>query len=211
MNPSKSFLPFVFFLFFAFLFAGCFEYEETITIRQDGSGEMAVHYFGPSDSDLDVDGFKLNAKDEREMREHIERKFSRPGLRLKSYDSRVKGEAQHVYFTVTFDQFTNLAKARWWDDQDIDAGQRAGRNFWRRTLKDRDRDWEKESSRFGEWLKDQIAEELEDHIKLRFVIETGGEIDETNARDRMTHRAVWRFDGGDLLKPEGLEMRISWK
>jgi hypothetical protein len=99
-NPSKSFLPAVLFLFLAFFLAGCFEYEETITIRKDGSGEMAVHYFGPSDSDLDVDGFKLNAKEEREMREHIERKFSRPGLRLKNYqwDSSIRGKIMMLHF-----------------------------------------------------------------------------------------------------------------
>jgi len=153
----------------------------------------------------------VNAKDEREMREQIERKFNRPGMRVKNYDSRVKNDQQHVYFTVTFDEFSNLAKVRWWDDQDLEAGQRAGQNFWKRIWKDGDRDRDKEESRFGEWLKGKIAEELEDHIKLRFVVETGGEIIETNARDRMPHRAVWRFDGGDLLKPEGLDMRLTWK
>jgi hypothetical protein len=110
-----------------------------------------------------------------------------------------------------FDQFSNLAKARWWSDQDIDAGQRNDRNFWKRTLKDADNDRSSESSRLGEWVKEKIADELEDHIKLRFVIETDGEIVETNARNHLPHRAVWRFDGGDLLKPEGLDMRIAWK
>ena len=211
MNFKKLFLPFSLFIFFAFFISGCFEYEETLTIRKDGSGEMAVHYFGPEDSDLDLDGFKLNAKDEQKSREYLERKFSGPGLRLKSYESKIRGEEQHVYFTVAFDQFTNLARARWWDDQNLDAGQRAGKNFWRRQIKDDDHDWEKERSRFGDWLKEEIADELADHLKLRFVIETEGEIVETNARDRMPHRAVWRFNGGDLLKPEGLDMRLTWK
>jgi len=43
------------------------------------------------------------------------------------------------------------------------------------------------------------------------VIETDGEIIDTNARDRMPRRVVWRFNGGDLLKPEGLDMRLTWK
>ncbi len=208
MKLKKSFLPFFLFIFIVFL-SGCFEYEETITIRRDGSGEMAVHFFGPEDSDMEVDGFKLSKK-EREMREQIEKKFSAPGVRLKSYESKIKGDAQHVYFTVTFDQFANLAQVRWFDDQEIDAGRREGRNFWSRTLSDGSRDSEEES-RFGEWLKEKIADELADHIKLRFAIETDGEIIATNARDRMARRAVWRFDGADFLKPAGLEMQVSWK
>jgi len=59
--------------------------------------------------------------------------------------------------------------------------------------------------------KDKVADELGDHLKFRFVIETDGEITESNARDHTAHRAVWRFDGGDLLKPEGLDMRLTWK
>jgi hypothetical protein len=211
MKPLKSFVTFGLFILFAFFLAGCFEYEETITIRKDGSGEMAVHYFGPTDSDINLDGFKLGAKDYREMREQIERKFNGAYTRVKSYDSRVKNDQQHVYFTVTFDQFANLAKVRWWDDHNIDAGQRAGQNFWKRTWRDRNRDEDEKNSGFGEWLKEKIADELEDHIKLRFVVETDGEIVETNAPDHMPHRAVWRFDGGDLLKPEGLDMRLAWK
>jgi hypothetical protein len=210
MNPQKSFLLFCLLSCGLFFLIGCFEYEETITIHKDGSGEMAIHYFGPKDSDINMDGFKLGAEDQREMREQIERKFTGPGLRVKSYDSRVKNDQQHVYFTVAFEQFTNLAKARWWDDQELEAGQRAGQNYWNRIWKDRG-DWDKEDSRFGEWVKEKVADELEDHIKLRFVVETDGEITETNARDRMPHRAVWRFDGGDLLKPQGLDMRLAWK
>lgn len=211
MNLKKSTLPFILFAFLSFFLAGCFEYEETITIRQDGSGEMAVHYFGPTDSDLNVDGFKLNTKEDREMREQLERKFSRPGLRLKSYHSHAQGDEQHVNFTVTFDQFTNLARARWWGDQDIDAGQRDGRNYWKRLLKKNEHEWDKDESRFGEWVKEKVADELEDHIKLRFVVVTDGEISDTNAHDRTAHRAVWRFDGGDLLKPEGMHMKVTWK
>ena len=211
MNPAKSFFPFSLFILLSFFLAGCFEYEETITIRKDGSGEMAVHYFGPENSDIDVDGFKLNTKDEQKSREYLERKFSGPGLRLKNYDSHMRGNEQHVNFTVAFVQFTNLARARWWGDQNLDAGQRAGKNFWQRRIKDDDHNWEKEKSRLGEWLKEEIADELADHIKLRFMIETDGEIIDTNARDRMPRRAVWRFDGGDLLKPEGLDMRVTWK
>ncbi|MCI0690374.1 hypothetical protein L0337_00035 [candidate division KSB1 bacterium] len=208
MNLKKSLLPFFLFIFVFFL-SGCFEYEETITIRKDGSGEMAVHFFGPEDSDMEVDGFKLGKK-EREMREQIERKFSAPGVRVKSYESKIKGDAQHVYFTVAFDQFASLARVRWFDDQKIDAGRWDGRNSWRRTLSSGDHHSDEES-RFGEWLKEKIADELADHIKLRFAIETDGEITDTNARDRMPHRAVWRFDGADFLKPEGLEMKVSWK
>jgi hypothetical protein len=208
MRLKKSSLPFFLFIFFLFL-AGCFEYEETITIHKNGSGEMTVHFFGPEDSDIDIDGFKLGKK-EREMREQIEKKFSAPGVRVKNYESKVKGDAQHVYFTVAFDQVASLARVRWFDDQEIDAGRRDGRNFWRRTLSSKDHN-SGDESRFGEWLKEKIADELADHIKLRFIIETDGEVIDTNARDRMPQRAVWRFDGADFLKPEGLEMRISWK
>lgn len=211
MIRKKSFLPFGLFAVLSFLLAGCFEYEETITIHKDGSGEMAVHYFGPADSDMNVDGFKLNAKEDRELREQLERKFSHPGLRVKDYRSHTRGDEQHVNFTVTFDQFTSLARANWWGDQDIDAGQRDGRKYWKRLLKENDHDWDKDEGAFGEWVKDKVADELEDHIKLRFVIETDGEISDTNSRDRMPHRAVWRFDGGDLLKPEGMDMRVTWK
>jgi hypothetical protein len=208
MSLKKSFLPFFLFILVIFL-SGCFEYEENIAIRKDGSGEMAVHFFGPEDSDMEVDGFKLGKK-EREMREQIEKKFSAPGVRVKSYESKIKGDAQHVYFTVAFDQIANLAQVRWFDDQEIDAGRRDGRNSWRRTLSSGDRHSDDES-RFGEWLKEKIADELADHIKLRFAIETDGEIIDTNARDHMPHRAVWRFDGADFLKPEGLEMKLTWK
>jgi hypothetical protein len=207
MSSQKSFLPFVFFIF-VFLLSGCFEYEENLTIRKDGSGELAVHYAGPEDSDIDVDGIKLSTKN-RELREQIERKFNRPGLQVKNFDNRLKGDEQHIYFTVAFDQLTNLAKVRWWDDHQIDAGQRAGHYYWQRTLK-HDHDTE-ENSRFGRWLKEEIAEELSQHIKLRFVIETDGEIIETNARDRTPHRVVWRFDGGDFVNSEVLEMKLAWK
>lgn len=208
MSLKKSLLPFFLFILAVFL-AGCFEYEETITIRKNGSGEMAVHFFGPEDSEMDVNGFKLGKK-EREMREQIERKFSAPGVRVKSYESKIKGDAQHVYFTVAFDQFASLARVRWFDDQEIDAGRWEGRNSWRRRLSSGDHHSDEES-RFGEWLKEKIADELADHIKLRFAIETDSEIIDTNARDRMPHRAVWRFDGADFLKHEGLEMKVSWR
>lgn len=199
------------FIFFAFCLAGCFEYEETVTIHKDGSGEMAVHYFGPEDSDLDVDGFKINTKDEQKLRHDLERRFSGPGLRLKSYHSHTRGDEQHVNFTVSFEQFTNLARVRWWSDQILEAEQRDGKNYWKRLLKKHDRDWDEDHSGLGEWIKEKVADELADHIKLRFVIETDSEIVDTNARDHMPHRAVWRFDGGDLVKPEGLDMRVSWK
>jgi len=211
MQRKKSFFLFSLFIFFSFFLSGCFEYEETITIRQDGAGEMAVHYFGPEDSDIDVDGFKLNTKDEEKTRDYLERKFSGPGLRLKNFRSYARGDEQHVTFTVTFEQFTNLARARWWDDQTLDLEQRDGKNYWKRQLKDRDHDRDKDSGQFGEWVKEKMADELADHLKLRFVIETDGEIIDTNARDRMPRRVVWRFDGGDLLKPEGLDMRVTWK
>lgn len=211
MSRQKNLLLFSIFILLSFFLSGCFEYEETITIRKDGSGEMAVHYFGPEDSDLNVDGFKLNTKDEEKTRDYLERKFSGPGLRVKSCRSYTRGDAQHVNFTVTFEQFTNLARARWWNDQSLDAEQRGGKNYWRRQLNDRDHDWNKHEGQFGEWVKEKVADELADHIKLRFVIETDGEILDTNARDRMPRRVVWRFDGADLLKPEGLDMRVSWK
>lgn len=204
MNRKNSFLLFI----FLFLLVGCFEYEENLTIRKDGSGELAVHYSGPEDSDFDVDGVKLSTKN-RELREQIERKFNRPGLQVKNFDNRLKGDEQHVNFTVAFDQLTNLAKVRWWDDHRIDAGRRDGRYYWQRTLK-HDHEAE-ENSTFGKWLKEEIAEELSQHIKLRFVIETDGEIIETNARDRTSHRAVWRFDGGDFVNSEVLEMKLAWK
>ena len=211
MHFKKTVLSFILFVFLSFLLSGCFEYEETITIRHDGSGEMVVHYFGPEDSDINVDGFKLNTKDEQKMRDNLERRFSGPGLRLKSYRSHTRGDEQHVNFTVTFEQFTNLARVRWWSDQSLDAEQRDGKNYWKRRLKNHDKDWDKDSGGFGEWVKEKVADELADHIKLRFVIETAGEIVDTNARDRMSRRAVWRFDGGDLVKPEGLDMRLTWK
>ncbi|MDZ7290919.1 MAG: hypothetical protein ONB44_14815 [candidate division KSB1 bacterium] len=195
------------FLIAVFIFlTGCFfEYEETITIRRDGSGEMAVHYAGDADSDMSFDGIKLS-KSEREMREQIEQKFTGPGVRLKNYDSQIKDEDRHVYFTVTFEQLPDLARLDWWDNQRIDAG----KNYWKRTLKTDDNDPDHDS-RFEEWLKEQIAEELEKHIKLRFTVETAGEITETNARDFTPHRAVWRFDGADFLRKQDLRMRVSWK
>lgn len=211
MHSPKRVLVFILFVLLCFLLTGCFEYEETITIRKDGSGEMAVHYFGPEGSDLDVDGFKLNTKDEQKTRDNLERRFSGPGLRLKSYHSHTRGDEQHVNFTVTFEQFTNLARVRWWSDQNLEAQQRDGKNYWERRLKSHDHDWDKDSGGLGEWVKEKVADELADHIKLRFVIETDSEIIDTNARDRMPHRAAWRFDGGDLVKPEGLDMRLTWK
>ena len=210
VKVPRNFL-FFFFIALSFFLAGCFEYEETITIRQDGSGEMAVHYAGPADSDIDVDGFKVGAKDRKEMRDQIEKKFNVPGLRLKNYDEKLKGDEQHVYFTVAFDQFTSLPRARWWGDQQIDAGQKAGRYFWQRRLKTGDHDSDADNSKFGQWVKVMIADELEHHIKLRFTLETDGEIVEANSRDQMPHRVVWRFDGADLLNPEGLEMKVSWQ
>jgi hypothetical protein len=187
---------------------GCFEYEERIIIRRDGSGEMEVHYAGDADSDMNLDSFSLS-KNDREMREKIEEKFNAPGLRVKSYHSKIKGDERHVYFTVAFDDFTRLARLHWWEDQRIDAGMKAGRHYWKRVLPgDDDPD---DEGRFGRWLKGKIADELEAHIKFRFVIETDGEVIETNSRNRSRHRVVWHFDGADLLDPRGMEMKLTWR
>jgi hypothetical protein len=207
-NVRQLFLPGML-IILAVFFTGCFEYEERIVINRDGSGEMEVHYSGDADSDMNLDSFSLS-KDDWEMREKIEDKFTAPGVRVKSYHSKIKGNDRHVYFTVAFDDFTRLARVRWWNDQHIEAGEKAGRHYWNRMLPG-DNDPDDENSRFERWLKGKIADELEAHLKFRFVVETDGEIIEANSANRSPHRVVWHFNGADLLDPHGMEMKLSWR
>ncbi len=94
--------------------AGCINYEETLTLKSDGSGEMLMHY---SISEQLSSMMALGGGQQEEGKNEMPFKFKEneiraglqaEGVQVKKIEMKAEGGQQHVYVTVDFKKVTDL-------------------------------------------------------------------------------------------------------
>jgi hypothetical protein len=93
------------------LVPGCINYEEEVTLKRDGSGEVAMHYW--MDTSFIEAMTQFSSGDDESMpfsEEDVKERYEgKPGIELKSFRSEKKEGDTHAYITLAFDSVDALA------------------------------------------------------------------------------------------------------
>ena len=90
---------------FPILNAGCFEYDEMIFMKVDGSGELMIHDQAEKDMKFENLYFPTDLYD---VKDNIKRNYLSGGLTEKFHEIRQKEDLTHVYMEFEFDSLALL-------------------------------------------------------------------------------------------------------
>lgn len=99
-------------------FAGCINYEEDLTLKSDGSGEMLMHY---SISEQLSSMIAMSGGQQQEGKDEMPFKFKEneirdalqaDGVQVKKVEMKAEGGLQHVYVTINFKKITDLNQTK---------------------------------------------------------------------------------------------------
>jgi len=183
-----------------FFIAGCFTYEETIIINEDGSGRMMVHYYGLKKSDIDSDDINLYLGNEEEIRYKILDDYTTDKVKLTDFYVRERGTSKHVYFTVEFPSFSELNKTYKFRRNPV-IFRRDDEIYFRRVFEfDDDPDFAHSENGFEAFIKSAVKETVLDRIKFKFEVEMPERVLDSNSnRMNLKKVALWKYTLGDLL------------
>lgn len=204
--------PVALFLLTSLIFvSGCFEYEERITLKKDGSGSLEVEYWTLSDLHFDDDSLKLPS-DEKDLRKEIEEKYTSDKVKLKDFDSNKEDKSHHVRFKVVFDNLLDLNEIPQFHENKIQF-ERSGKKFKfcrKIMMKDLNMDEDEGPSNLLEHFIVNLVEEGLSNIKFRFEIETPYDINESNATFTPgDNRAVWKFRLSDVMYQKEVDLTFE--
>ena len=92
-----------FFILVSVVSQGCFEYEEKIIMKNDGSGELFIHYQTERDMKFETLYFPT---DIYEVKYNIEKNYERDGLKSQSQKVIQKEDVTHVYMDFNFENLS---------------------------------------------------------------------------------------------------------
>jgi hypothetical protein len=200
------------------LLPGCFEYDEVIRIRPDGSGEILVHYSAPgpaSSAEASVDPALPLPFDE----EGVRSLFASGPLLVRSVRVRDEEGRTVVDFTLDFEHLEDLRRLRGFPGHRIEVTETETSLIVTRTIDP----VPGPGSRAGEGgeglLRNLLGGIAAGSSRLAFrvelpmeVVSTDGELSsiewEENDRSAGMKTITWRFTGADLATT-GLALRIE--
>ena len=154
--------------------AGCINYEEDLTLKSDGSGEMLMHYSiseqlssmmamggGQQQDGKDEMPFKFK---ENEIRDALQA----DGVQVKKVEMKAEGGQQHVYVTVNFKKITDLNQTKTFKEMPFEWGEEGKVIVFRHILKNKNpqADGSGESTQMG----DQMAQAMLGNAAFSFKI-----------------------------------------
>ena len=173
---------------------GCINYEQTTTIKSDGSGSMEIHYW--INESIALTGSQGNFAFDKE---NVNKQYEAIGIKVK--DVRIESisadSTRHVRVKLDFADITQLSKA---------AGFKSSGFEWTRdgnriTFKQNHHTSGENSESFGL-----------DKFTFTYVYTFPGEIISTNATSFSGRRAEWKFKLSDLSSDRSLiaVIAVSW-
>lgn len=196
------------------LISGCFEFEDVITIRNDGSGTLAVHYSSYKESNMNWNGMKF-PKEKESILEEIEKNYTSKKVRLSRFRVKEKDDYQHVYFTVKFDAVNDLNSIKQFTENRIafDRISRSKIRFKREINIDKNKDkCDSDTSGLGGLILDLLEGSLFDKIKFRFELNLPGNIARTNANwEHADRQMVWKYTLSDFIEERVITMTAQTK
>ncbi|NOZ56002.1 MAG: hypothetical protein GXO73_04325 [Calditrichaeota bacterium] len=186
----------------AALLAGCVDYRQRIVLQPDGSGTVEVRLDAPKDVNWEMNsGLRLPKGDEEEICAEIEKRYSRPHVRVESCEVRVVDNRRKTRFTLSFDNLEDLSGLDLMTGKCTFQLRRNGGLEVRRVIDlDDSSDWESDDTGFAKWVKERLDEDVFSKIHFRFEIVFPERVEETNADwVRGKKVAVWRYTLADLV------------
>ncbi len=153
---------------------GCINYEEDLTLKNDGSGEMLMHYSiseqlssmmamggGQQQEGKDEMPFKFK---ENEIRDALQA----DGVEVKKVEMKAEGGLQHVYVTVNFKKITDLNQTKTFKEMPFEWSEEGKAIVFRHTLKNKNPqgDGSGDSTQMG----DQMAQAMLGNAAFSFKI-----------------------------------------
>jgi hypothetical protein len=190
---------------------GCLDYEEELTLKANGSGELYVHYVTREGTNIESDDYDFPSEPD-EVRQEVERKYTSDKVKLKEFDVEQKGDWRHVSFAVKFENLLDLNDLEQFADSQFELKDHGRGRFDLCRTVNVDSDWkeEEDESTLGRLAKTFLEDAFMDKVKFRFTVKTPRDIRDNNAdwiRDK--REAVWRFRLTDLVKKGHIDMFLE--
>ncbi len=197
----------------ALFIVGCFEFEERLVLKKDGSGTLEVEYWTMDDVNLDVEDYRFPDK-EADIREEVENKYTSDRVKLEDFKVRYQDKSRHVRFKIAFKDFEDLNDLRQFQENEIEI-KRQGKKFeFHRTvyINDGDSDLSNEPDNAFEAFVVGIVKEGLSNIKFRFEVEMPYDIVASNADwTPGERRAVWKYRLSDVISKGEVNMKLKTK
>lgn len=188
-------------------FSGCFDYEQEITLNEDGSGEITLHYIVGEEMMSMMEGSDEPIIPDKET---IEQDYIGEGIELKDFHTEELDTEQHWYITLTFDDLNSLSRLEGFEGQKL-TFEDVGDSF----------SFENSfaSSEGDMGMEDLTEEEIEQQKQLMktmfagyeftFVVNMPDEIVTTNADETTGSMAKWVYPLTDLIDIDEFTMKAE--
>jgi hypothetical protein len=198
-------------LMMSFFINGCFEFEERLMIKKDGSGTMDVEYWTMGDVKIDNDNYNFPEK-EADIRKEVETKYTSNKVKLVDFNVLQQEKSRHVRFKVQFENVENLNELEQFQKNTVEFHRNGNKIDFRRTVYVNENDSDKEPDNAFEELIVTLVKEGLSSIKFRFEVETPADIDSTNATwTSGARRAIWKYTLADAMSKPEIEMTLVTK
>lgn len=194
---------------FPILNAGCFEYDEMIFMKVDGSGELMIHYQAEKDMKFENLYFPTDLYD---VKDNIKRNYLSGGLTEKFHEIRQKEDLTHVYMEFEFDSLALLNVTPSFQNERFETVRTENNITLKRFIYlDEDKlDRTKMFLKLG--LRSLFSKNVFSKIKFRFQWIVPGLITDTNANilgDK--NRAIWNITLEEILVKRSVEFFVEYE
>ncbi|MBN2009166.1 hypothetical protein JW960_07455 [candidate division KSB1 bacterium] len=192
---------------------GCFEFEERMVLKKDGSGTLEVEYWTMEDVNINGDGYEFPEK-EADIRDEVIEKYTSDNVKLMDFKVYYQEDSRHVRFTVKFDNVDDLNDLKQFHENKIRFKRDGHRIDFERTvfIDNDDNNLDDEPNNTFEKFVVGLVKEGLSNIKFRFELELPYEINDSNA-DWISgkHRAVWKYRLSDVINKDDIVMKLKTK
>lgn len=212
MNIKKYFQTVLIFIPCLFI-AGCFEYEERLVIKKDGSGFLEVEYWSMEDLQLENESFNFPDKED-DILEKVKKSYTSEKIKLEDFHVKQKNETQNVRFKLSFKNVLDLNDVPQFQKNFIQFTRVDKIYNFHRTVfnKEGKLNMKEEPENVFERFILQIVEDGLSKIKFRFELELPDKIVHSNADwSSGDKRAIWKYRLSDIIFKEKIEMTASTK
>jgi len=207
---------FGFLIIISLLILNCLEYNERITINEDGSGTIRISYSGPSNSQINDNGNKyiFLKGDKFDIEENVRMNYTSRNVKMVDFFYQKDGFNKYVYFTIKFENINdlldvdNFRRNRVYFTKDKDG------NYYFEKILDinGDSDFFHYENAFEKFVKDAVKDNALDKIEFNFECRLPYEIRVSNSDYiRSGNVAKWRFTMGDVIDKNEVVMWCKLK
>jgi len=185
--------------------SGCFDYNEKLIVKRDGSGTMEVDMWYNKDMNIETDSLSIDLSQEKaEMEREIRAKFTSEKVTLTHYDFEEKDDKKHVNFRVAFPHILDLNELKQFSYNKISYKVTEGNVTYHRDIymgDDEDTDSNGDtSSNFLSRFVLLMVEEFLENVKFNFELETPAKIKTSNAKSTPSkNKAVWTYRLSEVM------------